>query len=49
MGIDIQGTHRGGLQEAVIKPSLREVYLLQRKKEKMGQRLGKNNRLDSSS
>ncbi|CAM2855572.1 NADPH-dependent 2,4-dienoyl-CoA reductase [Legionella worsleiensis] len=40
-GIDIKGEHRGGLQPAQNTPSPREVYLLQRKKEKMGQRLGK--------
>lgn len=41
-GIDIQTEHRGGLEEAEISPSPREVYLLQRKKEKMGKRLGKS-------
>lgn len=40
-GIDVHGTHRGGVKTPVIAPSPREVYLLQRKKEKMGQRLGK--------
>lgn len=40
-GIDIKGEHRGGLQPAQNAPSPREVYLLQRKKEKMGKRLGK--------
>ncbi|MCW8399720.1 NADPH-dependent 2,4-dienoyl-CoA reductase [Legionella sp. PATHC038] len=40
-GIDIYGTFRGGLKPAEITPSPREVYLLQRKKEKMGKRLGK--------
>lgn len=40
-GIDIAGEHRGGLKTPQITPSPREVYLLQRKKEKMGQRLGK--------
>lgn len=40
-GIDITGTHRGGLKSPVHQPSPRVVYLLQRKKEKMGQRLGK--------
>ena len=40
-GIDISGEHRGGLKPPKITPSPREVYLLQRKKEKMGQRLGK--------
>ncbi|WBV72638.1 FAD-dependent oxidoreductase [Legionella pneumophila] len=33
-GIDISGQHRGGLKPAEIAPSPREVYLLQRKKEK---------------
>lgn len=40
-GIDITGQHRGGIKEAKRSPSPREVYLLQRKKEKMGKRLGK--------
>jgi 2,4-dienoyl-CoA reductase (NADPH2) len=40
-GIDIHGEHRGGLKQAKVAPSLRQVYLLQRKKEKPGQRLGK--------
>lgn len=40
-GIDVCGQHRGGLKPAVIAPASRVVYLLQRKKEKMGQRLGK--------
>lgn len=40
-GIDIKNEHRGGIMSPVIEPSPREVYLLQRKKEKMGQRLGK--------
>ncbi|MCP0914075.1 MULTISPECIES: NADPH-dependent 2,4-dienoyl-CoA reductase [Legionella] len=40
-GIDISGQHRGGLMPPAISPSLREVYLLQRKKEKLGKRLGK--------
>lgn len=40
-GIDIKGEHRGGIKPAEITPSPREVYLLQRKKEKLGQRLGK--------
>ena len=40
-GIDIRGEHRGGIKPPQITPSPREVYLLQRKKEKMGQRLGK--------
>jgi 2,4-dienoyl-CoA reductase (NADPH2) len=40
-GIDIHGEHRGGLKQAEIVPNPRQVYLLQRKKEKLGQRLGK--------
>ncbi|WP_298622807.1 NADPH-dependent 2,4-dienoyl-CoA reductase [uncultured Legionella sp.] len=40
-GIDVKGEHRGGLKPAHTTPSPREVYLLQRKKEKMGKRLGK--------
>lgn len=40
-GIDITVKHRGGLTNPVIQPSERQVYLLQRKKEKMGKRLGK--------
>lgn len=40
-GIDIQLSHRGGLRKPVISPSPREVFLLQRKKEKPGMRLGK--------
>ena len=40
-GIDIHGQHRGGLKAPELTPSLRQVYLLQRKKDKMGQRLGK--------
>lgn len=40
-GIDITGDHRGGLKTPHSSPSPREVYLLQRKKEKMGKRLGK--------
>jgi 2,4-dienoyl-CoA reductase (NADPH2) len=40
-GIDIYGKYRGGLQTPEQTPSPREVYLLQRKKEKMGKRLGK--------
>lgn len=40
-GIDVHGQHRGGLKEPQVSPSPREVYLLQRKKEKLGQRLGK--------
>lgn len=40
-GIDIKGTHRGGIKTPQITPSPREVYLLQRKKDKMGKGLGK--------
>lgn len=40
-GIDVDGEHRGGLKPPEISPSPREVYLLQRKKEKLGKRLGK--------
>ena len=40
-GIDINVEHRGGIKPTEISPSPREVYLVQRKKEKMGQRLGK--------
>lgn len=40
-GIDISNAHRGGLMPAIVGVSPAEVYLLQRKKEKMGQRLGK--------
>ncbi len=40
-GIDLTMAHRGGLKKPEIMPSPRQVYLLQRKKEKPGQRLGK--------
>ncbi|KTD32775.1 2,4-dienoyl-CoA reductase FadH1 [Legionella nautarum] len=40
-GIDISMSHRGGIKQAEISKSPREVYLLQRKKEKHGKRLGK--------
>ncbi|MFJ1269848.1 FAD-dependent oxidoreductase [Legionella lytica] len=40
-GIDVTGQHRGGIKPAQVAPSPREVYLLQRKKEKLGKRLGK--------
>ncbi len=40
-GIDIYGEHRGGLKTPMVSPCIREVYLLQRKKEKLGKRLGK--------
>ncbi len=40
-GIDLKGEHRGGLKPAHIAKSPRQVYLLQRKKQKLGQGLGK--------
>ena len=40
-GIDLSISKRGGLKAAKINPSPREVYLLQRKDEKLGKRLGK--------
>ncbi len=40
-GIDVSAQQRGGVKQALITPSPRQVYLLQRKKEKLGQRLGK--------
>jgi 2,4-dienoyl-CoA reductase (NADPH2) len=40
-GIDISGQHQGGVKPAILVPSPRQVYLLQRKKEKAGLRLGK--------
>jgi len=40
-GIDITASNRGGLKESNISPSPRQVYLLQRKNEKIGQKLGK--------
>jgi len=40
-GIDLTVSHRGGLKQPEITPSPRQVYLLQRKKEKPGKRLGK--------
>ncbi|MGQ3891351.1 oxidoreductase [Legionella sp. CNM-4043-24] len=40
-GIDMHAEHRGGLKPAVTEPSPRQVYLLQRKKEKLGKNLGK--------
>lgn len=40
-GIDVYGKYRGGIKPPESTPSPREVYLLQRKKEKMGKRLGK--------
>ncbi|CDZ76936.1 2,4-dienoyl-CoA reductase [NADPH] [Legionella massiliensis] len=40
-GIDIKTEHRGGVKKPEFSASPREVYLLQRKKEKHGKRLGK--------
>ncbi|KTD13349.1 FAD-dependent oxidoreductase [Legionella jamestowniensis] len=40
-GIDIQMEHRGGLKTPQKTPSSRQIYLLQRKKEKHGKNLGK--------
>lgn len=40
-GIDMTATHRGGLKKPDITPSSRQVYLLQRKKDKPGKGLGK--------
>lgn len=40
-GIDLAGNERGGLKKPSVAPSEREVYLLQRKKEKLGKTLGK--------
>lgn len=40
-GIDISGSNRGGVKKPAISPSPRQVYLLQRKKQKMGKGLGK--------
>lgn len=40
-GIDMTGTHRGGIKKPTIVASSREVYLLQRKKAKLGKGLGK--------
>ncbi len=40
-GIDITSAHRGGLKPPTITPSPRQVYLLQRKKHKLGKNLGK--------
>ncbi|OGV44101.1 MAG: NADPH-dependent 2,4-dienoyl-CoA reductase [Legionellales bacterium RIFCSPHIGHO2_12_FULL_42_9] len=40
-GIDLAGNARGGLKKPSVTPSEREVYLLQRKKEKFGNTLGK--------
>ncbi len=40
-GIDITAKHRGGIKRADIARNSRQVFLLQRKKEKPGSRLGK--------
>lgn len=40
-GIDVYGDYRGGIKPPIAPTSLRKVYLLQRKKEKIGKRLGK--------
>lgn len=40
-GIDLTSAHRGGLKPTEHLPCSRTVYLLQRKKEKLGKRLGK--------
>ena len=40
-GIDITAEHRGGIKPPMVSPSPRQVYLLQRKKDKPGLRLGK--------
>ncbi|WP_419420353.1 FAD-dependent oxidoreductase [Legionella sp. D16C41] len=40
-GIDITGTYRGGIKKPAVEHTNREVFLLQRKKEKLGKRLGK--------
>ncbi|MBN9231319.1 MAG: NADPH-dependent 2,4-dienoyl-CoA reductase [Legionella sp. 40-6] len=40
-GIDIHGECRGGIKTPIQPVTTREVYLLQRKQEKMGKRLGK--------
>ena len=40
-GIDIEVGHRGGLKPPALEKSPREVFLLQRKKEKHGKNLGK--------
>jgi len=41
-GIDITGSHRGGLVDSQQPLNPREIYLLQRKSEKMGKNLGKS-------
>lgn len=40
-GIDIQMNHRGGLNTPQLMPASRQIYLIQRKKERLGKRLGK--------
>ncbi|MBA2649495.1 MAG: FAD-dependent oxidoreductase [Legionella sp.] len=40
-GVDIESKHRGGLKVPMVPEKARQVYLLQRKNEKMGQNLGK--------
>lgn len=40
-GIDLSGSNRGGLKPALRQPPIRKVYLLQRKAQKMGKKLGK--------
>lgn len=40
-GIDVDMTHRGGIEKPHPFPSKRDIYLLQRKKERLGKRLGK--------
>jgi len=40
-GIDLLGLNRGGIKKPVAPPKIRKVYLLQRKAEKAGKRLGK--------
>jgi 2,4-dienoyl-CoA reductase (NADPH2) len=40
-GIDLTATHRGGIKQSKTTPSRRQVTILQRKKGKLGQSLGK--------
>ncbi len=40
-GIDLSGQRRGGIRPPEVIQSPRQVYMLQRKKEKLGKRLGK--------
>ena len=40
-GIDVEMDHRGGLEQPHQFPAMRQIYLLQRKKERIGKRLGK--------